>query len=130
MISFHANHVTVTVEDWGVVVLFSVDEDLSSELYLGLQAADSYDDQDVRFGMDDIYIETCGQGWSWYGNIELFELARDLVFVQLSPEAATRVGDDGKVEATFEVDEAAFARLRKALEKIFDGKEYYRDRTV
>ena len=65
MISFHANHVTVTREDWGDLVLLSADED--SEQYLMLQAADSDDDQDVRFGMDDIYIETCGQGWSWYG---------------------------------------------------------------
>lgn len=126
MISFHANHVSVTREEWGDLIFWGAEEDL----YLMLQAADEYDEQDIRLGMDDIYIETCGQGWSWYGNIELFELSRDRVFVQLSPEAATRMGDDGKVEATFEVDEAEYERLRKTLKKIFEEKEYYRDGTV
>ena len=130
MINFHANHVAVTREDWGDLVVWSVDENLASEQYLMLQAQDDYDEQDVRFGMDDIYIETCGQGWSWYGNIELFELARDRVSVQLSREAASEMGNDGRVEATFSLDETAYARLRKILQKIFDGKDYYRDRTV
>ena len=107
MISFHASYVAVTREDWGDLVVLSADEDLASEQYLMLQAKDSYDAQDVRFGMDDIYIETCGQGWSWYGNIEHFELARNRVSVQLSREAATRMGNDGKVEATFSLDETA-----------------------
>lgn len=102
MISFHANNVSVTRENWGDLVFFG-DED--SERYLMLQAADSYDEQDVRLGMDDIYIETCGQGWSWYGNIERFELSRNHVFLHLSSEAATEMGNDGKVEASFELDE-------------------------
>jgi immunity protein 10 of polymorphic toxin system len=124
MISFHTNHVSVTREDWGELVFFG---DESSEQYLMLQAADSYDDQDVSLGMDDIYIEICGQGWSWYGNIEVFKLRRDRVFVQLSPEAANEMRDDGKVEATFELDKTEYARLRKTLQKIFEGKEYFRD---
>ena len=79
MIYFHANHVAVTRENWGDLVVLSADEDLVSERYLMLQAKDRYDEQDVRLGMDDIYIETCGQGWSWYGGIELFELTRNCV---------------------------------------------------
>lgn len=130
MISFHANYVAVTREDWGDLVVLSADEDLVSEQYLMLQAKDRYDDQDVRLGMDDIYIETCGQGWSWYGNIEFFELTRNCVSVQLSHEAATRMGNDGKMEATFSLDETAYAHLRKTLQKIFDGEDYYRDATV
>ena len=125
MISFHANTVTITREEWGDLIFWGAEEDL----YLMLQAADEYDEQDIRLGMDDIYIETCGQGWSWYGNIELFELTRDRVFVQLSPEAATRMGDDGKVEVTFTLDETWYGGLRKILQKIFEGKDYYRDRT-
>ena len=130
IISFHANHVAVTREDWGDLVVLSADENLTSEQYLMLQAKDHYDDQDVRFGMDDIYIETCGQGWSWYGNIELFELTRNRVSVQLSAEAATRMSNDGKIEATFSLNETVYARLRKTLQKIFDGEDYYRDGTV
>jgi len=130
MISFHASHVVVTREDWGDLVVLSADEDLASEKYLMLQAKDRYDDQDVHLGMDDIYVETCGQGWSWYGNIESFELSRNRVSVGLSREAAIRMGNDGKVEATLSLDETAYARLRKTLQKIFDGEDYYRDGTV
>ena len=130
MISFHANHVAVTREDWGDLVVLSADEDLVSEQYLVLQAKDHYDDQDVHLGMDDIYVETCGQGWSSYRNIEFFELNRNCVSVQLSPEAATRMGNDGKIEATFSLDETAYAQLRKTPQKIFDAEDYYRDATV
>ena len=130
MISFHASHVAVNRDDWGDLIVLSADEELASKLYLMLQAKDRYDDQDIRFGMDDIYIETCGQGWSWYGNIESFELSRNRVAVQLSREAAIRMGNDGKVEATFSLDETDYARLRKTLQKIFDGEGYYRDGTV
>ena len=129
MISFHANHVVVTREDWGDLVVWSADENFTSELYLMLQAKEPYTDQDVRFGMNDIYVETCGQGWSWYGNIEFFELTRNRVSVQLSSEAATRMRDDGKIEGTFSLDETAYSRLQNTLRKIFDGKNYYRDRT-
>lgn len=127
MISFHANHVVVTREEWGDLVVLSAHENLASERYLMLQAKDRYDDQDVRFGMNDIYIETCGQGWCWYGNIELFELTRNSVSVQLSNEAATRMSNDGQIEVTLSLDETAYARLRKTLQKIFQGKDYYRD---
>ena len=130
MISFHATRVSVTREHWGTLVIWSADEDLASERYLMLQAADEYNEQDVRFGMDDIYIETCGQGWSWYGNIEHFELTRNRVLVQLSQEAATHMSDDGKIEATFFVGAGVYERLRKTLQKIFEGKDYYRDATV
>ena len=130
MISFHANYVVITREDWGDVVVLSVDEDLASEQYLVLQASDHYDEQDISLGMDDIYIETCGQGWSWYGNIELFELTTNRVSVQLSNEAAIRMDNDGKVEVTLSLDDTAYANLRKTLRKIFEGKDYFRDRTV
>ena len=130
MISFHATHVSVTKEDWGTIVMWSADDNLASERYLVLQAADEYDEQDVRLGMDDIYIETCGQGWSWYGNLESFELTRNRVLVQLSHEAATHMGNDGKIEATFFLGAGAYKRLRKTLQKIFEGKDYYRDGTA
>src|SRR5262245_48992687 len=113
MISFHANHVAVTREDWGDTVVLSADENLASEQYLMLQGKDRYDDQDLR-----------------YGNIELFELTRSRVSVQLSAEAATRMGNDGKTEATFSLDETAYTRLRNTLHRIFDGEDYYRDGTL
>ena len=127
MISFHANQVAVTREDWGHLVILNAGEDLTSELYLMLQRNHFFTDQDVRFCMNDVYIETCGQGWSWYGNIEHFELSRDRVSVQLSLEAATHMRNDGKIDVTFSLDADAYSNLRQTLGKIFDGKDYYRE---
>ena len=130
MISFHASHVAATRKDWGYFVVFSADADFAAELYLRLQAMDRYDDEQVRFGMDDIHVETCGQGWSWYGNMESFELTRNRVSVQLSREAAAHMDNDGRVEATFSLDDTAYAHLRDSLRRIFHGRDYYREGTV
>jgi hypothetical protein len=130
MIAFHANHVSVTREDWGYLVVWSADDDLASEQYLMLQAQDSFDEQDVRLGMNDVYIETCGQGWSWYGNIDSFELAEDRVRVQLSGRAAARMGNDGRIQATFVLDALKYQELKTALKHIFRSSAYYREVTV
>lgn len=37
------------------------------------------------------------------------------------------MGNDGKIEATFSLDETAYTHLRKTLQKIFDGEDYFRD---
>ena len=130
MISFWANHVAATREEWGEQVVLSVDGDLAAERYLVVQGSDSYDEQDVKLGMNDIYVETCGQGWSWYGNIVSFELSRDGVSVQLSRKAATQMGNDGRVEVSFSLDEPEYGNLRHTLQRIFDGKDYFRDATA
>jgi len=130
MISFRAAEVSIKREDWGHVITLSADQATDTEHYLGLQAKHSYDEQDVRDGRDDVYIEVCGQGWAWWGNMERFELSRSGIFVQLSEEASAEMEDDGKVEATFSLDEKTYARLRTVLRQIFDGRAYFRDGTV
>jgi hypothetical protein len=126
MIAFHAEQVAVTRESGGYVVAWAV-ADPDAETYLMVQVPGSHDEQDVELGMDDVYIETCGQAWSWYGNIESFELARDRVRVQLSAAAAAQMGDDGRIEATFSVPEETYAELRAALNDVFRGRGYYRE---
>jgi hypothetical protein len=130
MIAFHANHVDVSREEWGYLVVLSQDADLSAETYLMLQAKDRHDDQDVRLGMDDVYVEVCGQGWSWYGNILSFELTANRVSVQLSAEAAARMRNDGRIEATFSLDAAKYIELRAALQQVFRTSDYYIEKTV
>jgi hypothetical protein len=124
---FHADFIDASHEDWGWKIVWSVDADLEAERYLTLQRADVPTEQDIQFGMVGVYIECCGQGWSWYGHIVSFELCRDRVRVQLDSEAAQRMHDDGRIEATFMLSDERFAELRSALSQIFQGYGYYKE---
>jgi hypothetical protein len=129
-IVFHASMLDISEEDWGVRIILSVDDTLEAERYLMTQRKDTFTDQDVRFGMDDVYIETCGQGWSWYGHIDSFELFDTRVRVQLDAEAARRIDDDGVIEVSFDPMGEQRAALRAALRRTFAGRAYYSDRVV
>jgi hypothetical protein len=94
----------------------STDED---DHYLMLQLGLSQTKQDVEFGMDKPYLEYCGQGWSWYGEIELFELFRNRVVATMSPRAASHMKNDGVIGAEFDLGEAEFCELRRSLERTF-----------
>jgi len=130
VISFEASEVSIKQEPWGDVVILGADEDSDPDKYLALQKKDSYDEQDIRLGINDVHIEVCGQGWGWYGNIAGFDLTRDRIFVQLSSEAAADMEDDGKVEVTFSLDESTYASLRAVLHRVFKGRSFFRDGTT
>ena len=121
---------TVREEAWGLVVSWDIDpppEDDEVCSYLMLQRKSQFDEQDRQFRHDDVYIECCGQGWSWYGHISRFELHRESVQVTFDSEAADRMQDDGRVRVDFTVDEPTFRQLQSALRRVFDGFEYYAD---
>ena len=124
-IEIEAAYVQVTKEKWGNLIIWSVDDNLEAEKYLMLQAAYEYSEQDIRLGMNDIYIECCGQGWSWYGHIEAFRLSRRQVEVQLSPTAAEHMHNDGQVLAHFTVPDDEYQALRSTLRDVFNGRAYY-----
>lgn len=126
-IEFDAKHVHVSKEAWGWLVTWSVDENLASERYVMLQAADKYSAEDVRQGMDDVYIECCGQGWSWYGHIEAFRLNRTHIDVQLDVEASNRMRNDGRFVVAFSMGEEEWGRLQGVLRQIFVGRAYYEE---
>jgi hypothetical protein len=129
-INFRAHVVDTSEESWGIRVFLSVDDTLAAERYLLTQRKHTFTDEDVRFGMNDVYIETCGQGWSWYGHIESFELFDNRVRVQLDPEAARHIGDDGVVEVSFDLTDEKRSALRVALRRTFAGRACYADRVV
>jgi hypothetical protein len=129
-ILFHASTLEISEEDWGIRILLSADETLDAERYLTIQRKDTFSDQDVRLQMDDVYIETCGQGWSWYGHIDSFELFDTRIRVQLDEEAARRIGDDGAIEVSFDPADEKHAALRAALRRAFVGRAYYSDRAT
>jgi Immunity protein 10 len=126
-ITFHAHMLDISEEDWGTRIILSVDGTLEAERYLMTQRKHTFSEQEVRFGMDDVYIETCGQGWSWYGHIDVFELFDNRIRVQLDAVAAHRIGDDGVIEVSFDLTDDERAALRAALRKTFAGRTCYVD---
>jgi hypothetical protein len=129
-ITFQAHTLDIADEDWGIRVVLSIDDTLETERYLMTQRKHRFTDQDVRFGMNDVYIETCGQGWSWYGHIDSFELFDNRIRVQLDAEAARDLGDDGVIEVSVDLTAERRATLRAALRRTFAGRAYYADRMV
>ena len=129
-IAFHADVLDISEEDWGTRIVLSVGESFEAERYVMTQRKDTFSEQDVRFGMDDVYIETCGQGWSWYGHIDSFELFGNRIRVQLDREAADRMGDDGVIDVSFDFPDDKRAALRAALRRTFAGRTCYAERVV
>jgi hypothetical protein len=99
------------------------------DCYLMLQHSEKHSEEDIRFGMNQPYIEYCGQGWSWYGHILEFSLHRNSVRVQMDAEAAREMQNDGRIEVTFNLSNGEFQQLRSALRETFTGYAYYQDST-
>ena len=124
-IEFNAKYVHISQEEWGWLVIWSVDEDLASEQYVMLQAKDEYSEEDARLGMNDIYIECCGQGWSWYGHIEEFLFAANRIVVQLDRKASEHMRNDGRFVVTFSIEDEKQSNLQRVLKDVFNGRGYY-----
>ena len=124
-IEIDAQHVLISKEEWGWLVIWTADQNLASEKYVMLQAKDEYSPEDVRLGMNDIYIECCGQGWSWYGHIESFVLSDKRIDVRLDRSAAQRMRNDGRFVATFSLGGEEQDKLRSTLRQVFHGRDYY-----
>lgn len=125
---FVANAVSAAEDDDGLlIVTFGAPSIEDEDFYLMLQHLDEYDEQDVALGMDQPYIEYCGQGWSWYGHIVSFALYRDRVDVQMDAHAAQEMDNDGRIEVRFDLAEPQFQALRAALQRTFAVRTYFRD---
>jgi immunity protein 10 of polymorphic toxin system len=124
-ITFHASHIDTSEEEGLTRVLLSVDSDLAAERYLMFQRDQTPSPDQVRHGMDDIYIETCGQGWSWYGHVRSVHLSRTGITVQLDAAAAAEIGDNGRIDVTFDLGANGFDALRTTLRRVFTGRAYY-----
>ncbi len=122
---FLATKFSVTEERGVLVTALGADSTEDDDFYLMLQHKDRYTEQDIELGMDQPYIEYCGQGWSWYGHIQSFQLHRDCVVVQLDMEAASHMKNDGAINVGFKLDNGEFNQLRQALRRTFRDRHYF-----
>jgi hypothetical protein len=123
---FEATDFSVTEQGGVLTISLGAPSTEHDDFYLVLQSKDSYSAEDGRFGFDQPHLEYCGQGWSWYGHIESFQLLRDRVLIQMNEAAARRMQNDGALHVRFNLDEEQFERLRAALERTFKNVQYFR----
>ena len=124
-IRFDASFLDISEVEGVTRILLSLDDNLEGEQYLMVQRQLAPSEKEVHFGMNDVYIETCGQGWSWYGHIDRFTLLPDRILVQLDATAASEIGDDGSIEVSFQLPPQRFATLQAALQRAFRDRAYY-----
>jgi hypothetical protein len=126
-IKFHAEMVDCSQEDWLWCAVWGAEESIAEDHYLMLQRAElAQKDRDMGFEDEGVYIECCGQGWSWNEHIVSFELLRDRVRVVLDAKAQAEMHNDGLIEVTFDLDDESFSAWSNGLAHIFLGKNYYK----
>ncbi len=123
--SFVATQFSVLEQDGVLITTLGAPSTDEDDCYLTLQLGLSPTKQDVEFGMDKPYLEYCGQGWSWYGEIKLFELSRSRVVATMSSRAASHMKNDGVIGAEFDLDAAKFLELKRSLERTFRGCSFF-----
>ena len=124
---FTATDLSVLAEDDALITTLAAPAANGETVYLMFQRADQYDEQDVALGMDEPYIEYCGQEFSWYGHMHAVILHANRLSVQMDAEAAMQMDDDGQIDVRFNLTPKRYAQLQQALRTTFDGCEYYRE---
>jgi hypothetical protein len=107
MTRFHATAVEVSSEFEIVVIHF----DDGAEHYLQLQAPEVDDPVEYEAGYGNVYVEVDSQLHSGYNCFSLAELGRGRFRLVLARDAGMLA--IGEVEVGFDLDDAAFAELRR-----------------
>ena len=91
--TFDAHHIAISHEDTFLLVGFA-DQEFDTQVYLMLQRAYEFDEQDHALGMDTVYIERDDQSQSTYGGIERVTLTPRALSLTLSTETANALGSE------------------------------------
>jgi Immunity protein 10 len=126
--AFAATDMSIVEEHGVLITTLSASSIEGGDFYLMLQHQDEYTAQDTKLEMNMPYIEYCGQGCSWYGEIEKFELRRESVHIQLSQTAADHMQNGGLLDVAFKLSGPEFETLRTALRRTFSGQPYFAER--
>jgi hypothetical protein len=118
-VAFKAKCVVTKHPEGGCHLVGFADQEFDTKLYLMLQRAFEYDEQDVASGMDTYHVEWCGQEHSGYGGISKAVLYPSRLEVTFQPQMAEELGGVSRLEIDFEMVPASQRTLRKALEVVF-----------
>ena len=124
---FTATELSVINEDDALITTLAAPAGKGEPVYLMLQRADEYDEQDIAMGMDEPYIEYCGQEFAWYGHMHAVILHPNRLSVQMDAEAAMQMDDDGQIDVRFNLAPERYAQLQQAVRTTFAGWDYYHE---
>ena len=124
-LTFTARSLELPPKSWGIVTVLK--DDTTDERYLMLQRKRQFSQRDIEWRQDDVYIEVCDQGWSWYGHILSFVSAPKKLIVRLDAEAAERMREDGIIEVELALSTDALESVRRSLREVFEGFSYFRE---
>jgi hypothetical protein len=121
MLKFTANLVVVDDSDEEFILVGFADEHGGvPRQSLHFQRSHHFDEQDVRLGLDSVYVERNGQGESGYGGVERVELSRHSVRVKIGGPVAEQLGER-EFEIGLNLSSRKFQRLRNGLRLVFRG---------
>ena len=118
--AFEAQSVVVAHPEGEFHLVGFADHESNTKVYLMLQRALAFDEQDVALGMDTYQIEWCGQENSGYGGISQFSLQPNYAEIAFSPDA---VGNMDSLTISFQLTPSEHLALREALGRIFEGSD-------
>jgi hypothetical protein len=97
--------------------------------FLTFQRAYEFDDEDVRLGMDAVYVERNDQGFSGYGGMCSVVLYPNRLHIDFDDRGTAFMGGITATDVAFEFSSERFEALRLGLLRCFSGFSYFHDKT-
>lgn len=119
--AFEAKSVASVHPDHECHLVGFADSHFNTTIYLMLQRAFEFDEQDVALGQDTYHLEWCGEEKSSYGGISRFLLGTDSADVAFFPDVAAALDGMDRLFIKFRLSPSEHGALRGALEQIFEG---------
>lgn len=117
-------------DDKESITIGLADHQLAPMSYVMLQRATSFDDEDRRLRMDDIYTERDDQRWSGYGGIASCTLQSGLLRIEFNDLGVRQMGGLRITEVSFDIASDQFELLRVGLRRCFEGSEKLIDQAL
>jgi hypothetical protein len=122
--TFHATCVSIDDTDVCLQVGFA-DREFEMTEYLTFQRGHTFDEQDKRLGLENVYVERNDQGNSMYGGIARCELSPGRFRVLFDEKGAKVMHGLREMEITFVASSEKLSALSMALRRCFEGLVHY-----
>ncbi|WMS87524.1 Imm10 family immunity protein [Pleionea litopenaei] len=113
----NASHI-FNQDDNYMVMLGFADDEFEPSKFVIIQKAHEYDDQDVKLGMDKLYIKVEDQSRAKYGGVSSFTLDDNCLVIELEQDTQSSLKVDGNIRVTLEANHPELESTLSVLKKI------------
>lgn len=110
-------------DDEHTLTLSVCDDKFEPKKFIILQRTHEHGDQDKELGMDGIYIQIEDQSRSAYKGIETIKLCKEILTIELFPEAKLALAIEGNIEIYFGSEINNLEALKTQLERICSAEK-------